>query len=158
MPAKNITRRQWLWGPAAAVSAATLVPTEGVGATQLSAVEERNLALALEFIALWGEPTTSAGDLAAFLTEDCVIVTSESRPAAVGRAAAEASFADYLARGRIKMDVLGSYAFGPAVLIGKIDTFVRPGAPGTGSPFAGLFVFRDGKIRHWTEYAGPKPA
>ena len=157
MRPKSITRRQSLWATGVAIPAATLLPTEG-RATQLSAIEQRNLELALQFIALWGEPSTTAAILAAYLTDDCVIVTSESRPAAVGRAAAEAAFAGYLARGRIWMDVLGSYAFGPTVLVGKIDTFIQGGTPGTGSPFAGLFVFRDGKIRHWTEYAGPGPA
>lgn len=158
MKAGSITRRQSLLAPAVAMSAASLVPTQGLAATQLSETEKLNLERALEFVALWGEQATTAAALAAFLTDDCVIVTSESRPAALGRAAAEAEFAGHLARGRIKMEVLGSYAFGPTVLVGKIDTFIRGGTPGLPSPYAGVFVFRDGKIRHWTEYAGPRPS
>lgn len=158
MRARTVTRRQTLLAPTAAIPAVALLPAQGSAATPLSAVEKANLDTVLEFIALWGEPATTAAGLAAFLTDDCVIVTNESRPTALGRAAAEAMFADYLARGRIRMEVLGSYAFGPAVLVGKLDTFIRGGTAGATSPFAGVFVLRDGRIRHWTEYAGPRAA
>ena len=83
MQTNNPTRRDAVL--AAMALPVVLATAASASAAEMTAVEKSNLQTALEFIKLWGDPAATGAKLAAYLADDCVVITEESKPAARGR-------------------------------------------------------------------------
>jgi limonene-1,2-epoxide hydrolase len=155
MSSKSISRRSAFAVGAGSMLLAGLA--SGAQAAEMTAGEKTNVKAVNDFLKLWANEKVTAAESVAFFTDDCVVRTDETKPAAVGKAAATAVFEAFISRGiRFKITTHETFAKGPMVANHRNDLVVVNGKPGPDIAVVGMFIVRNGKIQEWTDYLMPK--
>ena len=140
-----IHRRAFLAGGAGIASlAACAVPAE---ATELSALETRNLQVVTDFCAAW--PSHDLARLLAFFADDGAYRMTETTDLAKGKEAVAARIRSFLDRVQ-GFEIKESFVRGPMVINERIDRF--SGGPLKAWHGVGVFFLRDGQIVDWYDY------
>lgn len=128
------------------------------GDKKMSAEEKANTEAVAAFFKSWGGIGPDAMKLTAPIADDCyVTVNPGPKDPITTRAALAEAFKMFLKDGMsFQIDILETVALGPSVYVTRMDWILKNGKrvpEDKGTPAAGLFVFKDGKIKYWHDYA-----
>lgn len=124
----------------------------------LTAEEKANTAAVEAFFKAWGGIAPDAVKLTAPIAEECYVTVNPGPPTPITtRAALAEAFKAFLVDGQsFEIQILESVALGPSVYATRMDYILKNGKrvpEDKGTPAVGLFVFKDGKIKYWHDYA-----
>ena len=124
----------------------------------LTAEEKANTATIATFFKSWGGIAPDAMKLTAPIADECYVTVNPGPPAPLTtRAALAEAFKVFLTDGQsFEIQILESVALGPSVYVTRMDYILKNGKrvpEDKGTPAVGLFVFKDGKIKYWHDYA-----
>ncbi|MBY0508509.1 MAG: nuclear transport factor 2 family protein [Rhodospirillaceae bacterium] len=159
---REITRRTAFaslgLGAAALGLAAGMKDAAAHGDKKMSAEEKANAEAVAAFFKSWGGIAPDAMKLTAPIADECyVTVNPGPKDPITSRAALAEAFKAFLTDGQsFQIDILQTVALGPSVYVTRMDWILKNGKrvpEDKGTPAAGLFVFKDGKIKYWHDYA-----
>jgi limonene-1,2-epoxide hydrolase len=146
-------------GAAALGLAAGMKDAQAHAADKKMSAEEKANAQAVEtFFKSWGGIAPDAVKLTAPIADECyVTVNPGPKDPITSRTALAEAFKAFLVDGQsFQIDILESVALGPSVYVTRMDYILKNGKrvpEDKGTPAVGLFVFKDGKIKYWHDYA-----
>lgn len=143
---------------AAALGLASISGVNSAEAAQMTAEEKSNAAAVAAFFKSWGGIAPDAVKLTAPVADECYVTVNPGPPAPItARTALAEAFKSFLVDGQ-SFDIVihETVAKGPAVYVTRTDYVLKNGKrvpEDKGTPAVGLFVFKDGKIKYWHDYA-----
>lgn len=125
---------------------------------KMSTEERANADAVAAFFKSWGGIAPDAVKLTAPIADECyVTVNPGPKDPITSRAALAEAFKAFLTNGQsFQIDILETVAMGPSVYVTRMDWILKDGKrvpTDKGTPAAGMFVFKDGKIKYWHDYA-----
>ena len=134
---------------------------KGAEAAQMTAEEKANAQAVATFFKSWGGVAPDAVKLTAPIADECYVTVNPGPPAPItSRTALAEAFKSFLADGQsFDIQILETVSKGPAVYVTRMDYVLKNGKrvpEDKGTPAVGLFVFKDGKIKYWHDYAFAK--
>jgi hypothetical protein len=157
---KGIARRSFFAAAAGAAGLAAALPRslKAADAQPTTDKEKANIKLVHDFFDAWSPKTADPQKLVDFLTDDCMTKQGGTDMIVTGKDANLEQFKKMTARWNgMKLIYDEDYARGPIVVQYRRDIFPTPDRQERTIYVVSLLVIKDGKIRQWFDFGGPKP-